>query len=180
MPKLFRIECILLALLFSMNCIASDRESTACANGVVSNIPECGGDFVFDGLDSKMPLDSSFRIALSLDHDSAGRIAVPKSVEELYESMYRAVPNWFLIALMHSQGDDECLVTIDHVSYSMAVVDWLWRAWRQQILSSQLLKELSPDGKEADEQIKSTILDGFCQFVRYKIDRKGDQKGQSH
>lgn len=170
MYRLFPLIIFFLSL-FSAPLSGRTYFSEGCPRNVISNLPECIANAVFEGKDADMPEGAEYDIAIEPIRDKKGNTIMPNSIAEALHAMHEMLPHWYLNALRRSRGNDECSVTVNGDSYAGLVSTWLWVHWKMEAKDSKLRKQFAELGIHENPEVEQAIIFGFCALVK-----DGEQK----
>jgi hypothetical protein len=145
---------------------------------VYSNLPERIATVVLVGGDEDIVIDGSKVISISPSR-KGGAIFVPQNIEEALLEMARALPRWYQAALRRSDGDYECLVSLNQLELSVVVMNWFWVNWEMEIQTSKLRRYFEQQGVQNRDQIIMVLHDAFCHYLKFGIERAKEVIGKS-
>jgi hypothetical protein len=164
MYKLFPL--IIIFLLLSLPYAGRTEPPETCERNVISNLPECVANAVYEGKDGDMPQSSDYEMAIEPILDKNGNTIVPLTIPEALHAMHQMLPHWYLNALRRSQGDDECNVNVNRYSYGGLVTTWLWVHWKMNGKESVLRQQFAKLGIRENPDVEQAMMFGFCEFVK--------------
>lgn len=169
MYKLFPV--VTLVVLCGISFAGYAATSSNCGKNVVSNLPQCVADAVYQGKDADMPPSDGYQMALQPLRGEDGDIAIPETFADMLRYMHAVLPNWYQNALRESHGRYDCDVQVNGQSYAILTADWLWVEWKLDSNGSPLRNQFSKVGLDSQTEIQQAIVFGFCEYVK-----SGEQK----
>ena len=162
---------IILVSIFIHPLAVHAESDDACPSNVISNLPQCIATGVFEGEDSRMPEGLDYEIAIDPPRDEMGNKVIPQTIPQALSAMHRMLPHWYINALYRSEGDDECNVTVNRLSYGGLIAAWVWTNWKLDARESPLRRQFNELGIDGDSDVEQAMIFGFCELVRHNEQR---------
>ncbi|HEY8682215.1 MAG TPA: hypothetical protein VIM06_03525 [Rhodanobacter sp.] len=153
-------------LLFNVSSNSHAQASKHCGKYVISNLPQCIADDVYDGKDADMPLGDDYQMALELLRDSHGNTVVPSTISDMLEDMRLILPHWYQNALRRSRSEKECDVQVNGQSYAILSANLFWVEWKLDSTESPLRKQFNAIGINSENDIEQALVFGFCEYTK--------------
>lgn len=154
------------AILLLMPMLAKASTLDECATGFVTNTPEYVARSAFEGSDSVMPKGVTCQMAISPVRQANGKLAIPTTIPAAFRSLEDMLPHWYLNALRRSEGDNNCDVIVNGMSYGAVIMSWVRANWKLGAKSSALHREFQDLGFRYDDEIDQALAFGFCAYLK--------------
>ncbi|WP_412972448.1 hypothetical protein [Glaciecola sp. MF2-115] len=161
MQRLF-LAITLLATVTSGFC-ASDKE--VIKKILMGNSPEIFAQSIFVGLDSDMPLNEEYYIAIQPTYENE-EILVPQSIEDALRQMKKMLPHWYQVGLKKSRGEQECSVFVNQTRVTQNIQQWIWINWVNKLSGNPLKQQFIEFGFVTNEDITTALSYTFCQYIK--------------
>jgi hypothetical protein len=168
MQRLFWNSLVCVGLIL----VASVRQADASLTIVHIPSDEDFAASVFVGPDSKMPMASRrYYVSINPTRGPDGGIVAPESLISALTELRRALPRWYLNALVRSNGQSECSVIISesehsYVNVTTYVEDWYWINWQMHNPATGLRRDLARLNLHEEAAIRPALSAGFCEYVK--------------